>query len=97
MAKLDGFFDNVYHRNSKLFIKIGKCNEDLLRQRIKKITKSLAFYRFEEILIMSLVDGKESITDYGCFKTSKNFQSDNEAIKELRTIKHKVYLQLKGF
>ena len=34
MAKLDGYFDNVYHRNGKLYTKIGKCNEDILRKRM---------------------------------------------------------------
>lgn len=96
MAKLDGYFDNVYHRNGKLFIKIGKCNEDLLRKRIRRINQTKNYNRFEEIIIVSLINGKESVTDYEDFKNLYNFETDDAYIEELRTIKHKVYLRLKG-
>ena len=95
MSKLDGYFDNVYHRNSKLYIKISKCNEDILRKRIKKINKSENLNRFSEILIISLLSGVESVRNYSEFKKLYNFETDNETIMELRGIKHKVYLELK--
>ena len=95
MAKLDGYFDNVYHRNGKLYTKIGKCNEDILRKRIKKINKSENLNRFSEILIISLLAGVESVRNYSEFKELYNFETDNETIQELRGIKHKVYLELK--
>ena len=95
MSKLDGYFDNVYHRNSKLYIKISKCNEDILRKRIKKINKSKNLNRFSEILIISLLSGVESVRNYSEFKKLYNFETDNETIMELRGIKHKVYLELK--
>ena len=96
MAKLDGYFDNVYHRNGKLYIKIGKCNEDILRKRIKKINKSENFNRFSEILIISLLAGVESVRNYSEFKELYNFNTEQETVIELRTIKHKVYLELKN-
>lgn len=95
MSKLDGYFDNVYHRNGKLYIKISKCNEDILRKRIKKINKSENLNRFSEILIISLLSGVESVRNYSEFKKLYNFETDNETIMELRGIKHKVYLELK--
>lgn len=95
MAKLDGYFDNVYHRNGKLFIKIGKCNEDLLRKKLKSIYKKNKEERYSEIQIISLIDGKESIRDYLNFKTLYGFDTDEECIEELRTIKHKVYIEIK--
>ena len=95
MSKLDGYFDNVYHRNSKLYIKISKCNEDILRKRIKKINKSKNLNRFSEILIISLLAGVESVRNYSEFKELYNFETDTETVQELRGIKHKVYLELK--
>lgn len=85
--KTDGYFDSVFHREGKLFLKIGKFNEDLLRKRLKA-------KKYDEILIISLVFGQESIQTYSEFKNINVFKTDKEAIKELRSIKHKVYLEL---